>query len=261
MKGIFFGGIVCIVLFWAAPVFAVSVQLSNLPSSLDHEASAEIDVSLACGGCSDSYLRGVFYPSGTSYFGFTQSKQGEWVNGPASACMQYYHVASSDLVEGSWSGKLKIKPDATHAFYTGPGEYLFKVGRYTGSCSSPTWSAEATILILGPSPTSSSTPMPTVPTVTATVVPTLSFTPTRIVTPAKIISSTLVLAISSSAAQISPTDEQVLAAEMMYSEPVVLESSASSFPFRAFSIAFALVSMGCALLCITFAWQKRNALG
>jgi len=84
----------------------------------------------------------VFYPSGTSYFGFTQDNNGNWINAPGGNCTQYYKIAASDLRKGVWSGTLKFKPDSANALYQGPGDYLFKIGRYTNSCGTPTWSSE-----------------------------------------------------------------------------------------------------------------------
>jgi len=109
----------------------------------------------------------VFYPSGTSYFGYTQGSDGSWTNAPGSSCTLFYKVEKSELSkEGTWSGALKVKPDVESSHYIGPGEYLFKIGRYTPSCSSASvWSQEATIAITGPThtptPNPTSTPAPT----------------------------------------------------------------------------------------------------
>lgn len=135
---------------------ATSISVSGTPSTLDYQTDFTANISLNCAGCSDSYLRGVFYPSGTSYFGFTQDNLGNWNNSPAASCTSYFKVAQADLLSGTWSGTLKFKPDSDSSYYNGPGEYLFKVGRYTASCGSPTWSGEVTIAITGPTPTPSS---------------------------------------------------------------------------------------------------------
>lgn len=164
-------------LLFGSQAHAVTVSSTNIPSSIDKDQEFEVDTKLVCSGCSDSYLRAVFYPSGTNYFGYTQTNDGTWVNAPGGSCTQYFKVATGDLTEGSWSGKLKVKPDTANSAYGGPGDYLFKVGRYTGSCGSPTWSGETTITITGPSPTPTATNTPTstptsVPSATATLTPT-----------------------------------------------------------------------------------------
>lgn len=159
------------------------MTISNTPASVDQSQEFSVNVALSCSGCSDSYLRGVFYPSGTSYFGYTQDNTGNWSNSPGSACLSYYKVSQTDLVGGSWSGTLKFKADKDSTFYNGPGEYLFKVGRYTASCSSPSiWSNETTIAITGSTPTPTSGPLTSSPsptdTPTPTKIPTLTPTPT-----------------------------------------------------------------------------------
>lgn len=170
---------------------AQTITIGSTPSSIDQSQEFSANVSLSCSGCSDSYLRGVFYPTGTSYFGYTQDNSGNWSNSPGSGCLSYFKVAQTDLVGGSWSGTLKFKPDKDSSYYNGPGEYIFKVGRYTASCSSPSvWSNETTIAITGPTPTpttgsstsspaSTNTPTPTkIPTNTLTPTPTAKLTNT-----------------------------------------------------------------------------------
>jgi hypothetical protein len=178
----------CIVFFVVLPVIqAVSVTSAGIPSTIDQSADFTFDVMLSCKGCDGSYLRGVFYPSGISYFGFTQNKEGNWTNASGGNCTEYYLVGQSDLsLEGTWSGTLKVKPDMESPLYSGPGEYLFKVGRYTEKCGSPTWSQEVAISITGPTHTPTQTPSPTVthtvtPNPTNTQIPTQ--TPTKTPTP------------------------------------------------------------------------------
>lgn len=166
---------------------ATSVSFSGAPASFDQSDEIDLDVSLTCTSCTgDSFLRGVFYSGGTSYFGFTEDNSGNWVNAPGGSCGSYFKVAMSDLQSGSWSGQLKVKPDIDSSLYSGPGDYLLKVGRYTGSCGSPTWSGETTVSITGPTPTPTPaptcTPTPT-PTNTPTPRPTATPTPAKTPTP------------------------------------------------------------------------------
>ena len=173
---------------------ATTLSIENLPSSIDESEEFEVQLTLSCSGCSDSYLRGVFYPSGTSYFGYTQDNSGNWSNSSASGCQTYYKVAQSDLAEGNWSGTLKVKLDKESSYYKGGGEYSFKVGRYTSSCRSATWSNEVKIAVSGPTPTPSLVPTSTLspsPTKTTTSnktpVPIKTPTPSKNPTPTKTI--------------------------------------------------------------------------
>ncbi len=246
-------------LLLAPQAHAVTVSSTNAPSSIDESQEFEIDITLVCSGCSDSFLRAVFYPSGTNYFGYTQANDGSWVNAPGGSCTQYFKVATGDLVEGSWSGKLKIKPDKESSAYAGPGDYLFKVGRYTGSCGSPTWSSETTMTITGPTltptPTHTQTPTPTpIPsaTSTSTPVPTKSPTPTKTPTPKPSLSA-------------SPTQEVPEASGQEDTALVLGQTTGEATPssrggIRAFAISFTFVGLGFGLLSGIFIWKKKDAL-
>jgi hypothetical protein len=196
---------VFIFLFFASSVFAASqLSVDNLPLTIDQLQEFEVDINFSCLGCTDSYLRGVFYPSGSSYFGYTQDNIGNWSNSPGGNCATYFKVNKADLtVEGTWSGKLKFKPDKDSSYYSGPGEYLFKVGRYTPSCSSPSvWSQESTIAITGPS----STPTPN-PTLTPTNAPAPTSSPTSTPAPTKVPTTTPTPTTSALKPTASPTQE------------------------------------------------------
>lgn len=173
---------VLLALIFPSDMFAMSLSISNLPTSIGRQEEASVDLLFACAGCGDSYIRGVFYPSGTEYFGFTQDNSGNWI-GVENDRSLYFKIAKTDLVDASWSGKIKVKPDSNSSGYVGPGEYLFKLGRYTSATdASADWSNELAINITGPTP--SPTPSPTnPPTQAPTPAPTPS--PTPIPTPTK----------------------------------------------------------------------------
>lgn len=158
-------------LFFPNKALAFTASISGLPETMDQSFETEVGLYFSCVGCGDSYFRGVFYPGGTNYFGFTQNSDGSWI-GTESDRSKYFKVAKSGLIDASWSGKLKVKLDTSDSAYLGPGEYLFKVGRYTSSSdSSADWSNELVIKITGPTPTP--TPNPTaIPTPTNTPVST-----------------------------------------------------------------------------------------
>lgn len=183
--------VIVIFLFLVFPVkiYAYSIVVSGLSETIDQSAETQVDVVLTCSGCGDSYLRGVFYPGNTNYFGFTQNNTGDWI-GLDSDRTKYFKVAKTDLTDASWSGKIKIKPDTSDQSYTGPGEYLFKIGRYTsGTDASADWSNELAIKITGPTPTPSPTAVPTqAPSPTPTLTPVKTPTPTP--TPVKTLKPT-----------------------------------------------------------------------
>ena len=157
-----------------------SLSLNNIPVTVDQSGEFEIGITLSCPSCTtDSFLRGVFYPSGTSYFGYTQDNNDNWSNAAGGNCTTYFKIAQADLSkEGSWSGALRFKPDKDSPNYNGPGEYLFKVGRYTPSCSSPSiWSTETTVAITGPTPTLTPVPPTSTTVSTPTIKPTATLTP------------------------------------------------------------------------------------
>lgn len=252
-------------------VFAATTQtltVSDIPTTLDQNQETQVTVNLTCPSCStDSYLRGVFYPSGTSYFGYTQGNDGTWTNAPGGSCTQYYKVLQTDVSkEGTWSGVLKIKSDAASPYYNGPGEYLFKVGRYTPSCSSASvWSGEVTIAITGP--TRTPTPMPS-----ATQAPTNAPNPTVTNTPAPTQPAGGTPSASSQAGGTpTPTDtmnpdilgESVASgsteeADMGRGESDEASVAGSTNGRSPFIVSFLIIGVGLALLSVALAWQKTD---
>jgi hypothetical protein len=217
---------------------------------IDQTQDFQVDLLFQCSGCSsDSYMRGVFYPGGTSYFGYTQNNGGDWINAPGASCTQYYKVSAGDLLEGTWSGKLKMRPDTASSYYSGPGEYLFKIGRYTSSCSSPTWSQEVTIAITGPTPTPFPAPSDTpTPTMTPTKTPTPTRTPTPTKTPTPTISEVLAEATEEGQPEYPQDSDSVATA------------SATGIPIFMILIPLVSIGIGCGILSGLFIWKKRNAL-
>lgn len=174
-------------------LLAVTLTISNLPASLDISSESEVDLFFECSGCGDSFVRGVFFPGGTNYFGFTQNNSGEWID-TSNDRSQYFKISKTDLIDASWSGRIKVKPNSGDSAYNGPGEYLFKVGRYTSANDSGAdWSNELAIRILGPTPTPTPTTAPTItptptahpttPTATPTAKPVITKSPSPHPTP------------------------------------------------------------------------------
>lgn len=121
--------------------------ISEIPSSInsDQSFSISIELSLPNNPSSNFYLKGAFKKAdGSNYFGFT--KVGSyWIKNGSSYSSQVQINTDST---GSWSGTLEIKPDEGDSGFTGTGDYIFKVARYTSSGSGPTWSNEESINIL-----------------------------------------------------------------------------------------------------------------
>lgn len=165
--------------WWRTTVsaLAITVSVSNTPSSIEIQQEFESDVVVDCISCGVSYLRGtLFYPESSHiYYGYTQNNSGQWIS-TTSDKTQYYKTE-----EGSFSGKLKFRFDAEKP----PGPYFFKVGRYTSAGDgNADWSNQSLIDVVGPSPTPSSTPTP-IPTQmpTPTLKPTPTPKPTAVPTP------------------------------------------------------------------------------
>jgi hypothetical protein len=153
-------------IFWLAPlVDAVSVNISNIPSSVTDQPFS-IDVSVASASAGTNYLRANLFPTGTtSYFGYTYNGS-DYIN--SSNYSEYFPITIPS--SGSWSGTIQAKLDSASSHYSGPGSYSLKVRRYTQSGSSYTWSNEVLLSVdftlptpspsESPSPTPSSSPSP-----------------------------------------------------------------------------------------------------
>ena len=125
-----------------------SFIISDVPSSVDSDKSftTSVELSLPNSPSTTFYLKGAFKKADSSnYFGFTKIGS-SWVKNGASYSSQYKITTDS---AGNWSGNLEIKPDDSDSGFTGTGDYIFKVGRYSSSGSGPTWSNEETLNING----------------------------------------------------------------------------------------------------------------
>jgi hypothetical protein len=152
-------------------ILAITLSLKDYPLSVEPESEFPVSATLECARCSDSYLRAVFFPSGTNYFGFTQNNSGSWIS-TTSDKTQYFLVTADQVQSGTWSGQLHVRPDIASSDYTGPGSYNFKLIRYTASGSKSAETDPVTIQIIGPSLAPTSRPVsPTSPPVPPTRVP------------------------------------------------------------------------------------------
>lgn len=144
-------------LFFAKPVSAVTVTISNTPTSVTDQ-SFSFNASISGASAGTNYLRANFFPTGTTnYFGYTDNGS-SFIN--SSTCSEYLAVTIDS--SGNWSGTVQAKTDTASSYYSGTGTYGFKVRRYTQSCSSYIWSNETTVNVNAssspsPSPSSSTT--------------------------------------------------------------------------------------------------------
>jgi hypothetical protein len=178
-KKVFFVFTIFLFLIFPKKVNALTVDFSNLPSTINIGDEVPITVNLECSGCGDSYFRGVFYESGTNYFGVTQNNVGEWI-GTSTDKTKYFFVSKNDVINATWSGQLKMKVEFDDTTWSGPKNYFFKIARYTSSNSGANWTGESSVFINGPTPS----PTPT-PSASPTNTPKPSPTPTPKPTPTK----------------------------------------------------------------------------
>ncbi len=124
-----------------------SFTITNTPSQINSDQQFNITVNLSLPSNPNTvfYLKGAFKkPDGSNYFGETLVS-GSFVKNSSSFTNQHQITTDSS---GNWSGTLETKPDDSDSGFTGTGDYVFKVGRYTASGSGPTWSNESTIKII-----------------------------------------------------------------------------------------------------------------
>lgn len=124
-----------------------SFTISNTSSQINSDQSFTVSVNLSLSNSPNTsfYLKGAFKKAdGSNYFGQTLVS-GIWVKNGATFTNQYPITTDSS---GNWSGNLEIQPDSEDSGFTGTGDYIFKVGRYTSAGSGPTWSNESNIKIV-----------------------------------------------------------------------------------------------------------------
>lgn len=129
--------------------FAVILSLGDYPSEIRPDTEFSVTTTLTCARCGDSYLRAVFFPSDSRYFGFTQNNSGEWIAASAEKT-RYFLVTADQISSGTWSGQIRARPDDQASEYTGPGDYSFKLIRYTVSGSKSAETDPVILRILGP---------------------------------------------------------------------------------------------------------------
>lgn len=154
-------------LLGARSTFAAAPVISNVPSSINTDTEFSISVSFT--GLSDNTtyrLRLALAPTeSSSYFGSTFNGS-SWYNGTPSPINYANFLSITTDGNGAWSGSLQGKVESSDSNFSGSsGTYDLKVGRYTATGTSATWSniIQTTVSSLSsptPTPTPSSTPTP-----------------------------------------------------------------------------------------------------
>lgn len=183
-----------LVFFWISPqssIAAISLEITNYQQFSDYSSVDVVIHGLA--SSSAAYLQGVYtHPDSPHYFGQTWSAKGEWVKYLSSPEKDFIKE-NFPKVENDHLITILIKPDIEDIDYKGPGEYLFKLRRYTGESSSSAGDSNVltvnlTDSLITTTPTPSAvidtvTPTATIPTSTDTPTPTPSPRPSSTSTP------------------------------------------------------------------------------
>jgi hypothetical protein len=209
-------------------ILALELSLKDPPASVNVEESTDFKVDLACSSCSDSYLRAVFFKDGNNYFGLTQNKAGEYI-GVSAEKAEYFLITGDEIPAGSWSGVLKVRIDTDSKYYIGPGQYNFKVIRYTKSGSKSGETDSVALNLSGPVPTATPipptiVPTPIIPTSTPKPKPTLA-PPPKSTHPTPALQPTVSLP-----ASVPESTARVLDIEESSPEAIVLAATTTDFP-------------------------------
>lgn len=128
----------------ATPATEFTLSSTPLETDSSQSFSANIILKLSNNPSTTFYLKGAFLKSGSSnYFGQTKVSS-SWVKNSASYSEQKQITTDSSSF---WTGSLEFMADAKDSGFTGSGDYIFKVARYSSSGSGPTWSNQVTIYI------------------------------------------------------------------------------------------------------------------
>lgn len=168
----------CFLIFTQTVFAAMSLTLSGSPDNLNYDQEFETSVNLNNAPYNTTYyLRIAFTAQGkTAYFGYTQKNDGVW-HKYEEEFNNFYQITTNE--EGSWSGKIKGRPDSQDNDFAGSGIYILKIGRFTASGKSHSWSDNnLSVNILAPAftptPTLASEALSSTPIVTTSPRSTIS---------------------------------------------------------------------------------------
>lgn len=163
-------------------VNAVTTTTSSLQSEIFTTTEFVVNASVSANVADGTvyYLRGEFFkPDTTKYCGLTWSGS-QWYNGPYTNPL-HTNLQPITIASNVWTGQLKALFDPDSANCNSPGQYNFRVLRYTSGGSSTDdgqepLSVNVVFETIAPTPTLVPTPTPT-PTPTLTPTPILAPTP------------------------------------------------------------------------------------
>lgn len=172
---LFFSVFVFLFLFFPPEVFAVTVDVTNIPNTIS-SSSFSINVFVYGANTGKNYLRVDLFKEGTfNYFGETFNGN-EWYFGSIGTSYFPIDIISSTSTASAIVQAQIGEPSTTD--YPGPGAYKLRIRRYTSASSySASGSYDVTIDIPTPTPTPTSTPTSTSQNAPSPT-PTKSSTPT-----------------------------------------------------------------------------------
>lgn len=164
--------------FGARIAFAVAPSITNAPSTINTDTAFSLTTTMS-GLSSNTVYRlriALALPGTSNYFGSTFNNTG-WYNGTPSPINYSNFLSITTDSTGSWSGNVQGKVESSDPNFSGSSAtYDLKIGRYTETGTSPTWSSPLPIALVIPSPTPTSTPTPS-PTPTPAPSPTPTTSP------------------------------------------------------------------------------------
>lgn len=229
-RKVYTGAILIAFLLFSSPAFA-AFSITEISPKEINDPNSVVTLHASGSGLTNSkaeYLQAAITKEGeaSNYFGFTQNLSDSWVKYKSSpdesTRATFYTFTPTD---GSWSGEVKFKIDATDSGFKGSGNYNVKLLRYiTSSSSNDSNTVTLKINYNNPTPTPTvtpaATPTPTKSTPTTTPVKDkLIPTPTKAITPTigtiKKVSPTLavtpeVLGISTEEVKISSESDYII---------------------------------------------------
>lgn len=159
--------------------FASAPQISSFPTGT-LQINQEFTVSATMSGLSKNtiYRLRIAIANASNYFGSTWNGT-NWYNGTPSPIDYANFLSITTDNTGAWWGDILGEIDGSDPnMPTDSGNYDLKVGRYTASGTSATWSDAVSVAIVFPTPTSipatptntpippTNTPLPKIPTAT-----------------------------------------------------------------------------------------------
>jgi hypothetical protein len=126
------------------PTFA-DFTFSTTSQTIASTDELELPVNISLSGQANKiyYLEGAFKKDGTSsYFGLTFNDT-DWVSYTSSNFASLKKITTDS--QGLWNGHLKVKIDDSSNLFTGTGDYILTLKRFT-EAGSASWSDNSTIL-------------------------------------------------------------------------------------------------------------------